>query len=636
MPKITISYRREDTGVITGRIFDRLEARYGRDAVFRDIDNIPLGIDFRKRINDVIERTDILLVVMGSQWLGPQQGQTLRINDESDPVRIEIETALSRQVPVIPVLIDNAIMPKTIDLPPSLAELPFRNAGQVDSMHHFDHDIDRLIRHIDNILSERKPVAAEIFLSSESSPTALLSALTDRTSTAGTEVGQRSRRLKLDRWLSNRQQLSDTDIKLNPFLRISGALGVEFRRRYNEENSSVAWVAVLIGTFLYLAFYFWDRVLDDTRSTETLTIRAIVSAVFFSLLVLPKPVFSRFLQSLMAFIVVVAGVGVVAIISIIKDGLSLGLSGVVLVLMFNFGFFRMLFVPSVISGVAICLVYNFAALERGLHFDLILANNFFLVSALCAGGAVTYLLERLFRIQFFTDKELHVERELIDALLANLLPSRIVQRLKAGETSIAESNSEATVLVCDLVGFTSLTKRLSAIHVVEILNDVFSIFDEMTAKYEVEKIKAIGDSYIVAAGVGTTRGNGAEAVAEFALEIESQTEKYAKAHGFPIALRAGVATGQVISGVIGLKKQSFDIWGETVDQARRLNSLSDQGIIQVNEATYWRLRDKYDFRLGSKIEIESVGKVQTHFLLRRKISLGSVAPSDGNVDQSTT
>lgn len=400
-------------------------------------------------------------------------------------------------------------------------------------------------------------------------------------------------------------------------------MGIEFRRRYNEENRSVAWVAVLIATFLYLAFYFWDRVIDDARSFKTLLVRLGVSAVFASLLLLPKAIFTRFLQPLMVVAIIVAGVGVVAIISIVKDGLYLGLGGVVLVLMFNFGFFRMLFVPSLISGIATCIAYNVAAIEGGLDSELIVANNFFLISALCSGGAVTYLLERLFRVQFLTDKELQIERARINMLLENLLPNRIAERLKSGEKRVAEGYSEATVLVSDLVGFTSLTKRLSAGHVVEILNDIFSIFDEMLGKHDVEKIKTIGDAYIVATGVGTTKSNSAESVADFALEMKSKIERFSKAQGFPLALRAGIATGQVISGVIGLKKQSFDIWGETVDHARRLNSLSDQGIIQVNEATYWRLRDKYEFKLGGKIEIESFRKVQTYFLIQRKISIPS-------------
>jgi adenylate cyclase len=643
MPKITISYRRDDTGAITGRIFDRLEARYGREAIFRDIDDIPLGSDYRQRINDVIERTDILLVVMGSKWLGPRRNRKLRINDDADPVRVEIEIALSRSVPLIPVLIDNAKMPQTTDLPPSLCELAFRNAAKVDSMYDFDHNVDRLIRQIDNILSERKIDPAEISdsLGNSHARTDVIpvspSAHRDADSNSPIAIdAKQPPELKSESVVSGSMP-SPSEIRIGPFLRMPGSLEIKFRRRYNEENSSVARLALLTAALIYLAFYFFDRLIDDAHSTQTLAVRVIVSAVLISFLALPKMVFSRFLSPLMLSAIMVSGLGLLAIVYIAPAVLPVGgLSAVVLILMFSFGPSRMLFVPSMVCGIVFCVGYNLSAIEVGLTWRLIVANNFFLVSVLCCGGAVTYLTERLARVQFLTDRELQLERARVNAPIENLLPARIVERLKTGEPRIAESHSEATVLVCDLVGFTSLMKRLSASHVVELLNDIFSLFDEATGKHDVEKIKTIGDAYIVAAGVGTTRGNGVEAVADFVLEIESKVAEYAKARGFPIALRAGIATGQVISGVIGLKKQSFDIWGETVDQARRLNALSDQGLTQVNEAAYWRLRDKYDFKPGGKIEMDNLGKVQTYFLMHRKVLAPIGLRSDGKIDPGSS
>src|ERR1700736_4436531 len=104
MARITISYRREDSGVITGRIFDRLAAHYGRDAVFRDIDNIPPGVDFRKHIGTILNETDVVLAIIGPKWIGPRAGQN-RLASGADPVRVEIETALRKELPLIPVLV---------------------------------------------------------------------------------------------------------------------------------------------------------------------------------------------------------------------------------------------------------------------------------------------------------------------------------------------------------------------------------------------------------------------------------------------------------------------------------------------------------------------------------------------------
>src|ERR1700674_3143639 len=121
MPRITISYRREDSGVITGRIFDRLVARYGRDAIFRDIDNIPIGVVFRTHIDQVLGASDVALAVVGPQWMGPPASPN-RLGNEADPVRVEIETALRKGTPLIPVLVLGATMPTAPQLPESLKD----------------------------------------------------------------------------------------------------------------------------------------------------------------------------------------------------------------------------------------------------------------------------------------------------------------------------------------------------------------------------------------------------------------------------------------------------------------------------------------------------------------------------------
>src|ERR1700689_1887635 len=151
MPKISISYRRADSEAMTGRIFDRLIAYYGKEAIFRDIDDIPPGIDFRVHINEILRSTNILLAIVGPQWLGMAAGGTERIQEESDPVRVEVETALRRRVPIIPVLIGSTRMPSSEQLPPSLKDFAYRNAVKVDTGRDFDHHIHRLIKSIDSI-----------------------------------------------------------------------------------------------------------------------------------------------------------------------------------------------------------------------------------------------------------------------------------------------------------------------------------------------------------------------------------------------------------------------------------------------------------------------------------------------------
>jgi hypothetical protein len=155
MPKIIISYRRADSGVITGRIRDRLAQHYGQDSIFMDIDNIPFGMDFRKNIAEALAKNDLLLAVIGPDWLGSAPSGPARVHDPDDPVRIEVETALQRGIPTIPVLVGGANMPKADDLPDTLKSLSFHNAAEVDSGRDFHAHMDRLIRSMDAALKSK-------------------------------------------------------------------------------------------------------------------------------------------------------------------------------------------------------------------------------------------------------------------------------------------------------------------------------------------------------------------------------------------------------------------------------------------------------------------------------------------------
>lgn len=155
MPKIVVSYRRQDSEAITGRIRDRLANHYGDQSVFMDIDSIPFGADFRERVSEALQETDILIAVIGPKWTGVQKGGRSRIREENDPVKIEVEHALDRGIPLIPVLVNKASMPQPADLPDGLKELSYRNAATVDSGRDFHQHMDRLIRSMDQILERR-------------------------------------------------------------------------------------------------------------------------------------------------------------------------------------------------------------------------------------------------------------------------------------------------------------------------------------------------------------------------------------------------------------------------------------------------------------------------------------------------
>jgi hypothetical protein len=152
MPKIVISYRRSDTAAMAGRIFDQLTTHYGDDAVFMDIANIPFGIDYRSHFRQTLERTDVLIALIAANWLGRSEAGVVRIQEAADPVRIEIETALERKIPIIPVLIDGAKMPDSGELPASFGDFVYLNAADVSSGRDFHTHMGRLFAAIDRIV----------------------------------------------------------------------------------------------------------------------------------------------------------------------------------------------------------------------------------------------------------------------------------------------------------------------------------------------------------------------------------------------------------------------------------------------------------------------------------------------------
>ncbi len=218
-------------------------------------------------------------------------------------------------------------------------------------------------------------------------------------------------------------------------------------------------------------------------------------------------------------------------------------------------------------------------------------------------------------------KHLHdqilVEQARSELLLLNILPKAIAERMKKGETNIADSHPDATVLVADLVGFTTLSAYIDPGEIVQLLNEVFSAFDLLVENHRLEKIKTIGDAYMVAGGLSVPRPDHAEAMAELAISLRDETERLNQQYGTSIRLRIGISTGPVVAGVIGRKKFAYDLWGETVNLAFRLESTGEAGKIQVAESTYQRVKNKYQFEPIHSIDVKGYGKLSAYWLGNR-------------------
>ena len=212
--------------------------------------------------------------------------------------------------------------------------------------------------------------------------------------------------------------------------------------------------------------------------------------------------------------------------------------------------------------------------------------------------------------------QLQAERANAERLLLNTLPGPIAERLKKGEINIADQHPDVTVLVADLVGFTTLTAHIGPDQVVYLLNEIFSGFDVIGEKYGLEKIKTIGDAYMVAGGIPVARPDHAEAIAQMALDFQEQIERFNRAYNTSIQLRIGISSGAVVAGVIGRRRFTYDLWGDTVNLACRLESLGQPGTILVAEATYERLKHKHRFENGRSVNIKGRGKENVYTLLR--------------------
>lgn len=214
-------------------------------------------------------------------------------------------------------------------------------------------------------------------------------------------------------------------------------------------------------------------------------------------------------------------------------------------------------------------------------------------------------------------KELELMHRKAESLLLNILPRSIADRLKENERNLVEHFPEATILFCDLVGFTPLSAQVEPAEVVGFLNRVFTAMDGLVEKYELEKIKTIGDAYMVGGGVPDSRPDHAQAVADFALELLETIPALRQAETLPLHLRIGIHSGPVVAGVIGEKKFAYDLWGDTVNTASRMESNGEQDRIHVSEATRDLLGADYEFEARGEIEIKGKGPMTTFYLVSR-------------------
>lgn len=270
-----------------------------------------------------------------------------------------------------------------------------------------------------------------------------------------------------------------------------------------------------------------------------------------------------------------------------------------------------------IAFLALLIVTGF------LHTRLTAGNNIpvgFLVSLYVLNVGTVSAIALTLLIYFIQEKNqayhlLHIEEQKAENLLLNILPKEIAAILKNESRTIADQFDGASILFADLVGFTSLTAKLPPVQMVDLLNEIFSYFDSLVEKHDLEKIRTIGDNYMVAAGVPRPRSDHAQILARLALEMEEYLRDRPDNGGPKIEFRIGLNSGPVVGGVIGRKKFVYDVWGDAVNIASRMESEGVPGRIQITPATHELIKRDFECVPRGRIPVKGKGEMETWFLV---------------------
>jgi class 3 adenylate cyclase len=411
-------------------------------------------------------------------------------------------------------------------------------------------------------------------------------------------------------------------IPINPLtLRFPEELEQIFFEEYFKKSLSQVRFALLLALFFMAISGFLDQWLSPDIRDKALLFRygflfpVTTGFLFFTF----SRLFKRLMQPVISLFIILIILIFIGFSVFVRD-VDLENPEIIIMILYAYTAIKLNFVYATFVG---WLTILFAGIVNAVHIKPSLINllesSLELVFANILGMFSSYLMEYYIRKDFFQDRLLAEEREKVERLLLNILPQPIAERLKQEPITIADSFTEATIMFADIVGFTPLSARLSATEIVNLLNHIFSTFDRLAERHGLEKIKTIGDAYMVVGGLPTPRPDHAESVAEMALDMQQEIAKFSRELDESFSIRIGINTGPVVAGVIGLKKFIYDLWGDAVNTASRMESHGMPNCIQVSQTTYELLQDKYLFEERGVIEVKGKGEMFTYLLRGRKV-----------------
>jgi class 3 adenylate cyclase len=397
-----------------------------------------------------------------------------------------------------------------------------------------------------------------------------------------------------------------------------------FQDEYFDTNLQYIRIATILGAITWAAFGPLAQLVVKEGLFRDAMIRYGLGVpsglVSFALTYLPN--YRRIWQPLLTGAILFSGLVWVIHRAVVVDARpDWGYAGNMLILIFAYILSRLQFRYSALVGVALIVMHNVGAFfiihEKA---NNVIFGDYFLLITAFIGTVGAYVLERSTRLLFLRERELDRERGRSEGLLRNILPEQIADRLKRRDPAtehghIARAYGEVTVVFADLVEFTRQSGRAEPPEIVAVLDEVFTRFDVLAERYGLEKIKTIGDAYMAVAGVPEPREDDVDVAAQMALAMREEIGLLRWPSGDPMRLRIGMATGPAVAGVIGQRKFAYDLWGDTVNTASRMESNGIPDEIQVSEAIFQRLGDRYRFSEVHIVNLKGKGPTPARFLL---------------------
>jgi adenylate cyclase len=421
--------------------------------------------------------------------------------------------------------------------------------------------------------------------------------------------------------------------------------GLGFRDRLDEAEFTAAYIGgsvrinqifLALGAFAYASYYLWDGIIDPENQHLAIRIRTLfVGPVLLACAA--SLFFAPFVRRVEAVVLAGGATLFVAqswIYIILANGFDYAAMGFVL----TFLAMATAFMIRVRYLIFLAIFALATAVGGHIYADnaqpgWLIINILGISGAIMIGMVSSTIRERAARAQWINERALAHSTARADELLHSILPGDIVERLQSGETDISDTLGEVSIVFADLAGFTSLSRRLSPPDLIRLLDEIFSRFDRAAEQCSMNKIYTIGDAYMAVGGMARAAGSSdhAENAARFALAIQSEIQGMIAETGYPIALRVGLHIGPVFTGVVGIRRPSFDCWGDAVNLASGLEGRAPPGGILISDSAYERLRGKYATSAVRHIELKGVAGRS-----RVRLLLGPIAndqPSSDTIDE---